>query len=293
MAVYAQSYEPWSGSYTGRLARIWAMVRPGLVQPFRNVWTLIVVLLAFVMVGGWVLILFAVASSQLVEAFAAGNHIYRQEFYSNLLFSMILAVLGATVGSSLVANDLRHRALLMYFSRAITRVDYVAGKFLTLILFLLFVTLGPGLVLYIGQFGIGLERLTAGQRLADLGSLVLHALVLVVPMSAVVLAFSSLTSRAYLAGILWAAFFFSSTGFSEILQATLQEDWTRLLSWTHLTSTLGEHLWQVREIKAGLLSRPPPAPDGHWGAPLLILSSITVFALAVVHRRVRSVEGGE
>jgi len=170
----------------------------------------------------------------------------------------------------------------------------VAARFLTLVLFLLFVTLGPGLLLFAGQVGMGIEKLTLGQRLADLGSIALHSLILVVPMSAAVLACSSLTRRAYVAGILWAAIFFSSAGFSEILAAALREDWCRLLSWTNLTAHLGNYVWQARPVKAGLLSGPAaPVLRCGWVEPLLILASITAVSLGIARWRVRSVEGGE
>jgi ABC-2 type transport system permease protein len=294
MAVYDQSYQPWSGTYAGRFSRIWALVRPGLTAPFRSFWILIVVILAFMVVAGWLMILFAVAASQMPQIFALGNNIYRENFYNTFIFSTILAVLSATVGASLVSRDLRHNALLMIFSRAVTRGDYVAARFLTLVLFLLLVTLGPGLLLFLGQIGMGTENLTAVQRLADLGSITLHSLILVVPMSAAVLACSSLTKRAAVAGILWAAIFFSSAGFSEILSTALHEDWCGLLSWTNLTAHLGNHVYQARPVQAGLLSGPqaPALRTGLW-EPILILASVTVLSLGIVRWRVRSVEAGE
>jgi len=120
MAVYDQSYRPWSGPYAGRLSRIWALVRPGLATPFRSLWILIVVILAFMIVAGWLLILFAVASSQMPQVFALGNNVYRENFYNTFFFSMILAALSATVGASLVSRDLRHNALLMIFAGGTT-----------------------------------------------------------------------------------------------------------------------------------------------------------------------------
>ena len=294
MAVYDQSYEPWSGTCAGRFSRIWALVRPGLAAPFRNFWILVVVILAFMIVAGWLMILFAVASSQIPQIFVLGNNIYRENFYNTFFFSTLLAVLSATVGASLVSRDLRHNALLMIFARPVTRGDYVAARFLTLVLFLLVVTLGPGLLLFLGQIGMGTEKLSFGQRLADLGSITLHSLILVVPMSAAVLACSSLTRRASVAGILWAAVFFSGAGFSEILTNALHQDWCGLLSWTNLTAHLGNCVYQSRPVQPGLLSGPqaPVLRTGGWG-PLIILVSITVVSLGIVHWRVRSVEGGE
>lgn len=300
MAVYDQSYLPWSGAYTSRLSRIWAMTWPGLVQPFRSVWILIVIILAFMIVGGWLILLMAIASQAAQNPaaenisklfFAVGNNIYRVEFFNNYLFSMILMTLSATVGASLISRDLKHNALVMYFSRAITRGDYVAAKFLTLALFLLFVTWVPALLLFAGQLGMGLEKLTLAQRLADLGSITLHSLVIVVPMSAVVLACSSVTRRAYVAGLLWATLFFSSTIFSEVLYQTVRQEWCRMISWTNLTSHLGNFCWQVR-LTAGM-KPPKPVLQVGWEEPLLILGAVTILSLVIVRRRMRSVEAGE
>lgn len=293
MAVYDQSYEAWKGAYGPRFIRAWAIARPGILQPFTRFWTLAVVLFIFAIVIGWLLILFALASSAMPDLFAMGNLIYRQRFLSNDLFYSVLVILSATVGAPLISRDIRHNALLMYFSRAIGRGDYIAGKFLSLSLFLLFVTLGPGLVLFFGMMGIGTDGLTTGQRLTDLGSLALHCLIIVIPMTSVVLACSSLTSRPYLASILWAGLYFSSLGISELMVHATEESIYELVSWNHLTTTLGEAVWQKRQVAAGMLDlKIEPTPGGAL-TPLLILGAITLVSLVVVRLRLRVPEGGE
>ena len=307
MAIYDQSYTPWTGTYTTRAARIRAMIAMELAQPFKNVWVLVSVLMAFSLVIGWLLILFIAGSSQVPLPFAFGNRIYRDGFYnfptgsSFTLFSMILMGLSATVGASLISRDLRHRALLMYFSRSITRVDYLLGKFLSLVLFLLIVTLGPGLLLFIGQLGMSQERLTFAQRMGDLGAITLHSLILTVPASALVLAFSSMTKRTYLAAILWASFYFISSSTSEALRFTLRSDWPKILAWTNVTAHLGDLCYAVRPPPdtirfpgaKSLLPVPPPILDCGWVPPLLMLTGLTVLSLLVVWRRLRSLEGEE
>jgi len=286
MAIYDQSYTPWTGTYTSRAARIRAMIAMELALPFRNTWILIVVLASFSIVGSWLLVLFLITSAQVPPMFALGNKIYREGFLNNPLFSMILMVLSATVGASLIARDVRHRVLLMYFSRSITRSDYLIGKFLALVLFLLFVTLVPGLLLFLGQLGMSQERITTAERLGDLGSIVLHSLVLTVPMSAVVLAFSSMTKRTYLAAILWVIFYFLSASLSPTLVFALKADWPKMLSWQNLTAHLGDLCYAQRG---------PPSPILDCGAwpPLLVLGGATLLSLALVWRRLRSTETEE
>jgi ABC-type transport system involved in multi-copper enzyme maturation permease subunit len=292
MAIYDQSYAPWTGTYSSRATRIRAIIEMELAQPFKNIWVLLIVLLAFSLVMGWLLILFLAGSYQTLPGFAVGNRIYRDGFFNfppgtNVtLFSMILMVLSATVGASLIARDARHRALLMYFSRSISRADYLVGKFLSLVLFLLFVTLGPGLILFFGQLGMSQERLTFGQRLGDLGALTLHSLILTVPVSAIVLAFSSLTKRAYLAAIGWSMFHLGSVTLSSTLSFALKAEWPKMLSWTNLTSHLANFCYAARTPSQ-------PVLECGWGPPLVILSSLTVLSLALVWRRLRSVEGEE
>lgn len=286
MAIYDQSYTPWTGTYASRAARIRAMIGMELALPFRNTWILIIVLLAFSIVLSWLLVLFLITSAQVPPLFAVGNRIYREGFLNNPMFSMILMVLAATVGASLIARDVRHRALLMYFSRSITRSDYLVGKFLSLVLFLLFVSFGPALLLFFGQIGMSQERLTTGQRLADLGSITLHSLILTIPMSAVVLAFSSMTKRTYLAAILWIIFYFLSSTLSPTLTFALKSDWPKMLSWPNLTAHLADLCYAQRTTSTPILD------CGAW-PPLLILGGITVISLALVWRRLRSTETEE
>lgn len=307
MAVYDQSYQPWNGTYGSRAGRIWAMVRLEIVQPFRNIWVLLVVMAAFSLVLAWLLLLF-IALSRVGQAGAnalplfSGNMLYRDGFYNfpvflggnaPSLFSLILLFLSATAGSSLIARDLKYNALLLYFSRAITRADYLAGKFLSLTLFLLFVTFVPGVLLFVGSLGMGNEALTFGERLRDLLGILLQSLVLVIPMASAALAFSSITKRPYLAAILWSSVFFSSWIFSGLLWTAIQKDWCRMVSWMNLSMHLGNYCYPQRAPAKAIVGFTKPVLECGWGPPLLILSAITLISLAVAWKRLRSVEAGE
>jgi ABC-type transport system involved in multi-copper enzyme maturation permease subunit len=286
MAIYDQSYAPWNGIYASRAARIRALVAVELALPFRNIWLLIIVFMTFSLVAGWLFVLFFVSSYQVLPQFAVGNRIYREGFYNVQFFSLILMVLSGTVGASLIARDVRHRALLMYFSRSITRLDYLIGKFIALVLFLLTVTLGPGLLLFLGLLAMGQEHLSVAERLGDLAAITLHSLILTLPMSAVVLAFSSLTKRTYLAAILWTTFYLVSVTVSQVLTATLKTEWPKMLSWTTLTAHLGDLCYPTRHPS-------PPLLDCGWAPPLTILGSITLLSLGIVWRRLRHLESEE
>ena len=277
------------------------MVRSGLEQPFKSFWTLIVVLAIFAIAMTWLIILLVIATSvkQVGAAdavkqmlFGVGNNIYRTAFFNTPYFSSFLLVLALAVGAGLISNDLKHNALLMYFSRAITRGDYIVAKFLTLVLFLLLVTLGPALLLWVGQIAMGAEEITTGQRLQDLGAITVHSLILTVPFSTAVLACSSLTKRTYVAGILWATIYFASEGFSVLLTRFVREDWCGLLSWSNLTAHLANFVYPLRE-HGGKIIRPKAVLETGWVEPFVILAAVTLLSFAVVRWRLRSTEAGE
>ncbi len=64
---------------------------------------------------------------------------------------VILVLFCATVAPELVGRDQRNRTLSLYFSRAVSRFDYAVSKFAALTSAMLVLTLGPQLLLFIGN----------------------------------------------------------------------------------------------------------------------------------------------
>ena len=64
---------------------------------------------------------------------------------------IILVLFCATVAPELVGRDQRNRTLSLYFSRAVTRFDYVVAKLAALTSAMLVLTLGPQALLFLGN----------------------------------------------------------------------------------------------------------------------------------------------
>jgi len=80
------------------------------------------------------------------DKFLKINPEYFQAYYgSNFLFFMMLIIMVGS-GAGLIADDLRHNALPLYFSRPLRKRDYIGGKFAALAFFLLLLTLAPGIL---------------------------------------------------------------------------------------------------------------------------------------------------
>lgn len=120
----------------------------------------------------------------------------------------LLPIFVAAQAPELVVNDIRYQVLPLYFSRPMSRPDYVVAKLLALALGLLGLTLAPVLLLFLGRVLAADDVVAAlgdevGALPAIVGSGVLHAMVL----ASLGLAISSLAGRrAYAAGAVLAVF---------------------------------------------------------------------------------------
>ena len=115
---------------------------------------------------------------------------------------MVALVVGI-VATPLVAQDVRTRAFLLYFSRPLTRIEYILGKMVTVWAYLLSITAVPALCLYV--VGVFLSpQLSVVKETWDLPlRIVLSSAVLMVPTTVLALALSSLTSESRYATAAW------------------------------------------------------------------------------------------
>jgi len=291
------SYQPWDGAREGRARRVAAMVRTGIGQAFDGVLTKLVLVVAYSTVILFLGILFIAASLKVPWPMALGNNLYREYLNSNP-YGLMLMLLTAMVGARLISSDLRHNAVSMYFSKGITRGDYLAGKLGVIGIFLLSATWVPSLMLWVGQIGMGRIELTWAQHLRDLAALSGHALIIVVPSAAAILALSSLSRTAYVPGIAWVLVYFGSEVVGAILVRRVKADWCGLISWQNLTSHLGTLLYEKRPTPFDMGKNPRIFRGGEelafgWQEPAAVLAAITLVSIAVVLWRLRKLEAQE
>ncbi len=142
--------------------------------------------------------------------------------YDNYLWGIgaLLPIFVAAQAPELVVNDMRSNVLPLYFSRPISRRDYVIAKLVALSLSLLALTLLPLLLLFVGRVLAAEEIVAAlGDEVGVLpgivGNSVLHAVVV----ASIGLAISAVSGRkAYAAGAVLALFLVGSV-ISQLLGA--------------------------------------------------------------------------
>lgn len=168
---------------------------------------------------------------------------YSQSF----LTFLVLAI----VGPPLIAQDVRGKAFLLYFSKPITRAEYLLGKASTAFFFVFLVTLFPGLVLYAVSVAFSPSWAVLGSTGATLWRMGAASLVIATPGVLLVLLFSSLTSEGRYAGFGWIAAWLLGELFFQILEQVpglRGSGWIFLPSLRETTSVLVGAVFDIESV---------------------------------------------
>lgn len=147
------------------------------------------------------------------EAILSGDdRVRRRTVWSFLLMKFLrgpqglaLILLIGWVSSPLISKDLRTKAFLLYFSRPLTRSNYILGKLMILIILSMVITTLPAFILYFVGIGMS-QNLDALEQTWDLPfRVVAVSLIHILPASMLALMFSSLTTDSRFAHFSWYA----------------------------------------------------------------------------------------
>jgi ABC-2 type transport system permease protein len=183
------------------------------------------------------------------------------------------------VGAGLIANDRRANALQIYLSKPLTRAEYVVGKMVILMTFLLMVTWLPAIMLLMVQVSLAGSFVFLRSHLYLFPAITLLTLLEATMVSAAMLALSSLSDNSRFVGILYAGLIFFSDALSGVLAAVTRDT---SASWV----SFGSSLAQVGDALFGL----PPRFSTPWPVSLLMIVALVVVSGLVLERRVRGIE---
>jgi ABC-2 type transport system permease protein len=269
--IYDIGYRRYDGPRLGRGGAVGAVVRAGLRAVFglgRSARSKII---------PWGAVILAILPAVVAVAVRvlAGDIIPDLYDYHSYLWQIggLFGIFLAAQAPELVVNDIRYRVLPLYFSRPMSRFDYVVAKLGALSLGLLSLTLLPVLILLVGRVLATDDLLGAlgdetGSLPALLGSGVLHAVVL----ASLGIAISSLASRrAYAAGAVLAVFLIGGV-ISEVLREAggAFDDWAPFLN--PLSIVDGARQWLFGDVVA-------ESPVGSSNVPLPVYGLATALLL--------------
>ena len=142
--------------------------------------------------------------------------------YFTIPQAMGMVTIVAVIAPKLISQDLRTRAILLYFSRPIATWEYIVGKMAIVWFYLLCVTALPALAVYV----LGVSMAPDLSVLKDTWDLpfrsIVGALILIIPATSVAVCFSSMTQESRFAGFAWLAFWVVGTASYNMLLLTSQ-----------------------------------------------------------------------
>jgi len=230
-------YRKWEGEKTPRSTRSLALASTGIHLVWKGTWLkrflmfmAIPALIAGIFVAAFEQTLDRDGPSTLLETLAknpqsrniaqrAGVDLnaaikspesYRHFTWSYVLYNLsrypqslgMIVVLGL-VAPRLISYDLRSRGYLLYLSRPLTPAEYIFGKALVLYFLLFVMSALPALLIYVAGLFLSTDSTAIAQTWDIPFRILLASLVLMVPTTAVALAFSSMTQESRYAGFAW------------------------------------------------------------------------------------------
>ncbi len=228
MAVYKRGYSRYTGDLTSRWQRLLAVPRFMWSRLFGQ--RLVVAL--FVGALFWPLLcsLFVYVSNHTELWTGFGRDMAKMLEINGKFFlvfmnvqSVFAMILASMAGPGLIAPDIANNALPLYFSRPLSRVDYVLARFVVLAGLLSLVTIIPALFLLGMQTGLAGFKWAIEYWYLPAGVLGGFALWILV-VSLVALACSAYVKWRVVSGALVLAFFFLLAGAAEMMNAVFRTD---------------------------------------------------------------------
>lgn len=204
--VFDRGYQHYTGPRLGRQhavpALVWYSMKRGL--GIKKRWTAKVI--------PFLLYIFAFAPALIVVALLAfiESTVPGEESITfgyddlNGFTTFALLVFAAALAPEMLCDDRRENVLALYFSRALSRLDYLLAKIAAMGLLMGTIAFGPPLVLFLGKTLLDDNPFTAfAENIGDLGRILVYGALVSVYWAAIGLGIASFTNRKGVAGAIF------------------------------------------------------------------------------------------
>lgn len=246
--VYDRGYRHYEGPRQGRLHAIWALARYSMARALgvKKGWSSKVIPI-LLYVGALLPVIVVIGVSAF---FPAANILDYPGLFATIF--LLEGIFVATIAPELLCPDRREGTLPLYFSRAMTRPDYVTGKLLAAGLLTLSISLTPALILWLGkQFLSGTPLQAMRDNAVDLWKILVAGALIALYLGAIGLLVSSFTKRKGVAvGIIILGFTITEA-FAGALAMAVRDvkpwnEWVEYLSPSRTAAGLVNQLWPPR-----------------------------------------------
>ena len=276
MPIHDQGYRRYAGRREAHGRTWWVITRAGLMERLRERKFLGLLLFAWSPFLVRAVQLYLAANVPQASFLGATPEFFREFLDQQSIFVFFITIYA---GAGLIANDRRANALQIYLSKPLSRVDYVAGKLATLLIFLVAVTWLPGMLLLLLQVLFAGDFAFLRANLFLFPGVTLFSAILVLFSSFAMLALSSLSkSRRFVAMMYAGLIFFTAAMYQALRQMTDTPVWVFLSP------------EDVLDVVAGAIFRAPGTPAIPLWAALVDILVIIGVSVWILERRVRGVE---
>jgi ABC-2 type transport system permease protein len=276
MPIHDQGYRRYGGEKS-RTGAGWVVIaRAGVRSFFGKKAFLGLLLLSWLPFFARAVQVYAAANLPQAQFLALTGETFRQFLDQQQIFVFFITTY---VGSGLIANDRRANALQIYLSKPLTRAEYIFGKLVILLTFLLLVTWVPAIVLLIVQIAFAGNFTFLTNHLYLFPAITVFACLEVTMVAVAMLALSSLSKSSRYVAILYAAVIFFTQAIYGVLYVVTRDS---SMSWVSFAANLSEI--------GDLIFRLPPRYTTPWPLALAMIVGLIVVSGLILERRVRGVE---
>jgi ABC-2 type transport system permease protein len=275
MPIHDQGYRRYAGKRAPHGRAWWIIARTTMlasVHSRRFVGLLLVAWAPFVVRAVQVYL-----SANLARAsfLAATAETFRDFLGQQAFFVFLITILL----SGAIADDRRANALQLYLSKPLTRVEYVVGRLVPILVFVMGVTFAPAVLLLLLQIAFSGSVDFLRQNLFLLPAITLVSLVQALLSGFAILALSSISkSRRFVAVMYAGILFFTSAMVQALRQITGSRTWA-VLSPGDMIDVLTDAVFRVR-------AEPPVSV----GVAVGVIVALIAVSIWVLERQVRGVE---
>jgi len=281
MPVYEQSYRHWEG-VLNEGAQTWLVIARNGIRLLWRRWMIILVIMAYIP------FIVRVAQIYLVSGFGFNiNQLGKDAakflqvdpaFFENFIhgqsFFIVLIILLA--GSGLIAVDKKHNALQLYFSKPLTKWEYLSGKFAILSFYIGLVSFLPTFLLFCIRILVADNLDFLKQNYWVLFSISGYFILQIIVLGGLMLALSSMGKSARFAGI----GFFAVLGISDIIK--------KIFSTVPETGAISL-MADIKQIADLLFHQPPTQNFSTWLAGIALFLAVSLFFL-ILNYQIRGTE---
>ncbi len=290
MSLRDRGYKPYEGAHTPLAGRWTVVLRHTLRMTAKQAWVLSILIISGFPVLVWAALIFFKAygfvqstpdlqgSEGVVDP---GQYVFLflAKWYGVPLQAFLMAMFA---GGGAIADDSRNNAFQFYFSRPLSREQYLVGKVLAVVLLVAFVSLVPAVLLAIVRIALSHDGADLTRQLWHLPRALalgtLEALVLGVP----VVALSSLSKGRGYAQAAFAGLFLLPWVIGDVFVWMFRSPWPALLSVPAQLESVGAVIFSYHFADG---DRPLPCP-----AAVAVMVVMVVSSIALLRARLATAE---